>query len=247
VTLDTTHACVVDLDGVVWLGGTALPGALDGVNALRDGGIPVVFATNNAAPTVAELLGKLAAIGVAAESEEVVTSAQAAASLLEPGSTAYVVGEAGIREALGAVGVRESDEHPDAVVVGLTTAFDYATCARASTFIRRGARYLATNVDATLPGPNGLLPGAGSIVASVSTASGSSPIVAGKPHEPMARLVRRRTDVGAVIGDRPSTDGAFAERLGVAFVQVTSDVEEPTTAGTETVRTLLEAVERLLS
>jgi HAD superfamily hydrolase (TIGR01450 family) len=226
VSPDTTRACVVDLDGVVWLTGKPLPNAREGIEALRGKGVPVLFATNNAAPTVGELLERLAAIGIEASANELATSSQAAASLLDPGSTAYVVGEAGLREALASADVHEDSDGPDAVVVGLTRSFDYETCAIASSFIRNGATYIATNNDATLPGSHGLLPGAGSIVAAISTASGTQPIIAGKPFEPMARLVTSRCPVGAVIGDRPSTDGAFAARLGVPFALVASDVDE---------------------
>jgi HAD superfamily hydrolase (TIGR01450 family) len=245
VTLDTARACVVDLDGVVWLTGEPLPNAREGVESLRRREVPIVFATNNASPTVCELIERLAAIGIEAAPHELATSSQAAASLLTPGSTAYVVGEAGIREALHDVGVREDAVTPDAVVVGLTRSFDYETCAIASSFIRNGATYVATNNDATLPGPHGLLPGAGSIVAAISTASGVQPVVAGKPFEPMARLVTSRQLVGAVIGDRPSTDGAFAARLLVPFVHVASEIDEASSDTSLRAPDLLAAVELL--
>jgi HAD superfamily hydrolase (TIGR01450 family) len=245
VTPSTAHACVVDLDGVVWLTGDPLPNARQGVQALRDRHVPIVFATNNAAPTVGELLERLAAAGIAATSAEMATSSQAAASLLEPRSTAHVVGEEGIREALREVGVREDSVAPAAVVVGLTPRFDYEACALAASLIRGGATFVATNTDATLPGPHGLLPGAGSIVAAIAVASGARPVVAGKPYEPMARLVTSKGPVGAVIGDRPSTDGAFAALLGVPFVHVASDVDEHSDDVALSATDLLGAVELL--
>lgn len=246
MTVDATRACVVDLDGVVWLAGEPLPGAVDGSRMLRDRGIAVRFVTNNSTRTIEELLERLAAIGIAARPEEVVTSAQAAASVLPAGSTAFVVGADGLVHALREAGVRAVDDAPEAVVVGLAVDFDYDACDRAASFVRSGARFLATNTDATLPIPGGLRPGAGAIVAAIATAAGCSPQVAGKPHEPMARLVRSRGDVGAVIGDRPSTDGAFAAALGVPFVHVASDVVEAG-AAPGSFPTLLEAVRDLLA
>lgn len=253
MTLDASHACVIDLDGVVWLEGEALPGARDGVALLRAAGLPLLFVTNNATRTTGELVGMLDAAGISASADEVVTSAQAAASLLGPGCSAYVVGELGLTEALAAAGVSvvgDASSPVDAVVVGLDRSFAYAACAVAARHVRDGARFLATNVDAALPTREGLLPGAGAIVAAIATASGRHPEIAGKPEAPMARLVASRTGVGAVIGDRRSTDGAFAARLGVPFVHVTSSVDEPPSADPPTLATaptLLDAVETLLA
>jgi HAD superfamily hydrolase (TIGR01450 family) len=247
VTLDAAHACVVDLDGVVWLAGTPLPGALEGVNELRRRGIPVLFCTNNAAPTVDELLARLAAIGIAAAPEEVATSSQAASSLLTSQDRAYVVGEAGLDAALAAAGIPTTATDATAVVVGLTTRFDYAMCANAAAFIRRGARFIATNDDPTLPTTDGLRPGAGAIVAAVAVAAGREPEVAGKPWPAMCALVTSRVTVGAVVGDRASTDGRFAAALAVPFAHVASDVDDEPDAAAIRVATLLEAVTALCS
>jgi HAD superfamily hydrolase (TIGR01450 family) len=246
VTLDAAHGCVVDLDGVVWLAGEALPGARAGIALLRERGVPVLFATNNAAPTIGELRDRLRAIGIQAAEAELATAAQAAALLLGPGARAYVVGEAGLREALERGGVTlTEDDRCDAVVVGLTRAFDYEACDRAAARLRTGARFVAANTDPTLPTPGGLRPGAGAIVAAIATASGRAPEVAGKPHDAMQRLVTSRVRVGAVVGDRASTDGALAAALGVPFALVASSVREQAEA-TVTADNLLEAVERLL-
>jgi glycerol-1-phosphatase len=242
VSLDAAHACVVDLDGVVWLAGTALPGAAEGVAELRRLGIPVLFATNNAAPTIHALLAGLAAIGIEATDEEVATSAQSAAALLGDDQRVYVVGDAGLREAVSRRRAVLAEDRPDAVVVGLTRSFDYDTCDRAARFVRDGARFVAANIDPTFPTPTGLRPGAGSIVAAIATASGHAPEVAGKPSPAMARLVTARVAVGAVVGDRPSTDGAFAAALGVPFALVASPVREPANGATVRAATLLDAV-----
>ncbi len=232
-------AWVLDLDGVVWLTSDPIRGAGEAVGLLREAGARVCFASNNSSPTVGDLLARLEHAGVRAEASEVVTSAQAAASMLAPGTTALVVGDDGVMEALAARGVdarKAADEvgaperqgrqmHVDTVVVGYTRRFDYDVLARAADAVRAGARLVGTNEDATLPAPGGPLPGAGSILAALATASGATPEVAGKPHEPLATLISERAGaVAAVVGDRPSTDGALARRLGVPFALVLSGV-----------------------
>ena len=243
-----TGTWAVDLDGVVWLSGEPIPGAREAVARLRDHGARVVFVSNNSSPTIAQLIERLGRAGIVAGPEDVVTSAQAAAELVEPGHLALVVGDPGLREALDARGVeivpgpggtgREAGTEtataagtapvPVVVLVGWTRRFDFDVLARASAAVRAGARLIGTNDDATLPTPAGLLPGAGSILAAVATASGVAPEVAGKPHEPIARLVERRVGpVSVVVGDRPSTDGALARHLGAAFALVLSGVTGP--------------------
>jgi HAD superfamily hydrolase (TIGR01450 family) len=204
---------VIDLDGVIWLAQESISGSGDAVELLRRAGHRVVFATNNASPTVAELRRRLA-------------SAQAAASVLEPGSTALVCGDEGVVEALAARGVTVVDAGPaDAVVVGWTRRFDFELLATVATAVRTGARLVGTNEDPTHPTPDRLLPGAGAILAAVATAAQAVPAVAGKPHEPMVALLRARTgDIVMMVGDRPSTDGALARRLGVPFALVRTGV-----------------------
>lgn len=217
---------VLDLDGVVWLAGQGIPGAPEAIEALRRAGRRVLFVTNNSSPKVAELIQRLGKIGVVAAADEIVSSAQAAAGLLEAGASVLPLAGPGALEALEARRVRVVDEAPaEAVVVGFTRDFDFDRLAAAAGAVRRGARLIGTNEDATYPTPTGLLPGAGSLLAAVATAGGQQPVVAGKPHRPMVELVRHRAaDVVAVVGDRPSTDGALAERLGVPFALVLSGV-----------------------
>jgi len=224
---------VIDLDGVVWLAEQPITGSADAVGRLRQAGHGVVFATNNASPTVTELRGRLARAGIEASSEEIVTSAQAAASMLAPGSAAVVCADGGVLEALAERGVSVLAEGPaDAVVVGWTRRFDFDLLSTAVTAVRLGARFIGTNEDPTHPTPTRLLPGSGAILAAVATAAQATPEVAGKPHEPMVALLRSRApDAAFVVGDRPSTDGALARRLGLPFALVrtgvTSDGREP--------------------
>lgn len=219
-------AWVLDLDGVVWLGKEPVPRAAGAVATLRDRGERVLFVTNNSAAPIAEVEARLAAMSVPAEGD-VVTSAEATAALLEPGSTALVCAGPGVADALARRGVhtvREGDA--DAVVVGWHTDFDYERLTAALHAVRHGARLLGTNDDATYPTPGEPLPGGGAILAAVAYAAGATPTVAGKPHPPMAELVRVRAGepVGWVVGDRPETDGALAGQLGARFGLVLSGV-----------------------
>jgi len=220
---------VIDLDGVIWLAQEPIPGATDAVTRLRDAGIRTLFVTNNALPTLGELIEQLATVGITTKPDELVTSAQAAASLLAPGTTAVVCAGGGVLEALADRGVTVVPEGPaDAVVVGLTRGFDFDMLATAVSAVRGGARLVGTNEDATYPTPGRLLPGAGALLAAVSTAAQSAPDVAGKPHEAIVALVRKQApDTAWVVGDRPSTDGLLARRLGVPFALVRSGVTAP--------------------
>ena len=219
-----------DLDGVLWRGDEPIPGSADAVSDLRARGLRVAFLSNNSSLTVADVVAKLARFGVPAEPDDVLTSALAAAELLRAGLPAgaavLTCAGPGVTEALGAVGLRTVDRPPAAaVVVGFHREFDFDELDRASQAIRAGARFVATNLDATYPIPGGLLPGAGAIVAAIATASGATPEVAGKPSPAMAELVRHRLGTrGIVVGDRPSTDGALAQVLGWPFALVLSGV-----------------------
>ena len=216
----------LDLDGVVWLAETPISGSVEAVARLRAHGERVVFLTNNSAPTVGDYAAKLDSMGIPTDAADVLTSAQAAARLLSPGDTALVCAGPGVVEALEARGVQVVRHgEADAVVVGWHRDFDFDRLAAATTAVRGGARLIGTNEDATYPTPTGLLPGGGALLAAVATASGVEPVVAGKPHQAMAELVAERVgEVEVMVGDRPSTDGLFARRLGARFALVLSGV-----------------------
>jgi HAD superfamily hydrolase (TIGR01450 family) len=221
---------VLDLDGVVWLAGTPLPGAVDAVNALIAAGEDVAFVTNNSNPTEREQQDKLSAIGIDATGR-VVSSAMAASRLIKEGERVLLCAGPGAREAVeaaGGIALEGTDDPVDVVLVGLTRDFGYDVLRRAATAARRGARFLATNDDATYPTPDGPIPGAGSILAAVERASGERAVVAGKPYDAMVDLLRERLGPdGVVVGDRPDTDGRLARAMGYRFALVLTGVTTP--------------------
>jgi HAD superfamily hydrolase (TIGR01450 family) len=218
-----------DLDGVIWLSRQPIVGSVEAVARLRAAGYRVLFVTNNSAARIEVQEAALETIGIPAVGE-VLTSAMAAAQLLQPGERALVCGGDGVVQALEQRGVEPCfDGDADAVVVGFHLHFDFAGLARAARAVRRGARLIGTNDDATYPTPDGPIPGGGSILAAVETACGLKATVAGKPYEPMAALVRVAVGEDAarravMVGDRPSTDGLFARMLGCRYAHVWSGV-----------------------
>jgi 4-nitrophenyl phosphatase len=223
-------AVAVDLDGVLWRASLPIPGSAAAVRRLQDAGVDVVFVTNNAGPTVAEHEAKLAAFGIDATGA-VVTSPMAAATLLRPGERVLCAGGPGVAEAVvGAGGVPLTYEEADgaavdAVVVGYHREFDYERMRIASAAVRAGARFIATNDDSTYPTETGVIPGNGAIVAGVATAAGVPPLIAGKPHRPIADVVLARCGpAGLMVGDRVDTDGLFAATLGWDFGLVLTGV-----------------------
>jgi glycerol 3-phosphatase-2 len=210
---------------VVWLADQAIPGAADAIARLRASGHDVVFVSNNSSATVGTVEDKLASFGIPA-SGQVVTSAVVAAGLVQPSETVLLFGGPGVREALAERGVTIVAEGPaDVVVVGYHRDFNYERLCIAAAAIRAGARLVATNDDHTYPTPDGPIPGTGAILAAIATASGATPIVAGKPNLPMVDHVRRRLGhPGIMVGDQPRTDGLFAVALGYDFGLVLSGV-----------------------
>jgi len=224
---DGYEAFLLDLDGVLFRGDQRVPSAGPAVDALRAAGKRLVFLTNNSARTPEQVAEKLRALGIAAEPDEVVTSAQATAELLAREATgrpasAYVIGQDGIRGALRDAGITVLDgdagARSDFVVVGWDGTVTYEALRRATVLVRGGARLVATNADASYPAPGGeLWPGAGAILAAVETASGARATVVGKPNPPLIEtaLARAGTRDALVVGDRIETDIAGAEATGL--------------------------------
>lgn len=207
---------ICDLDGVIYLGRTALPGSAAALRRLRQTGHRVVFATNNSTRTAEDAAAKITGItGLDVDPADVFTSAEAAATTLDQGdSPVMVVGEDGIVQALKNRGLSMTEQAVDArsVVVGLYRDVTYDVIAEAAEAVRSGARFVATNTDGTYPTSDGLKPGSGAIVAAIAAVAERDPEVCGKPHPPMRDLIKSRGigDRAWVIGDRVDTDIALA-------------------------------------
>jgi HAD superfamily hydrolase (TIGR01457 family) len=218
---DRYDALLFDLDGVLYRGEQTVSGAVETLESLRADGHRIAFVTNNSARTPDQVADKLRMHGFRAAPEEVVTSALATAELLASrgAERVFVVGERGIREALAAAGIRVLDGEPaavDHVVVGWDREVTYAKLRTASLLIQRGASLVATNADRSFPAPEGFWPGAGALLAVLTTTTGAEPEIVGKPHPPLLLAALRRTG-GArplLVGDRLETDIAGALAVG---------------------------------
>jgi len=234
LNLSAIRAFLLDLDGVVYRGEAALPGAVEFIAALQAQRVPFLFITNNSTRTPAQYVARLARRGVRVGEEAILTSALATAAYLAglalPGTPVYVIGETGLRQALAERGFVLSDDHTLAryVVVGHDTALTWHKLAAATLAIRRGAPFIATNPDRTLPTEEGLVPGAGAILAALEAASGVSPQVIGKPEVGIFRQALARLGVApqdtAIVGDRLETDILGGRRAGLRAIGLLSGV-----------------------
>ena len=225
-------AWALDLDGVVWLEDEPILGAAESIAALRAAGEHVGFVTNFSFGRRDDIAAKLERHGIDA-SNGVITSAMAAAALVPHGSRALVCAGPGVVDELQRRNVDTIDASDpnalsavvDVVVVGYHPTFDYQRMTAASTAVRNGARLLGTNDESTYPTAAGPVPGGGALLASIAVASGVSPEIAGKPHQPIADMVHELLGPnGVMVGDRPDTDGAFAITLGWKFALVLTGV-----------------------
>lgn len=214
----TIQGVIFDMDGVLWHDDTPLAGFDDLFAWLRESGIPYAFATNNSSKTPQAYAQKFAQMGIPdVPSACIFTSAVATARYLQTrymaGSRLFVLGMTGIRTALDEAGfdVTDDDAHlPQAVVVGIDFNLTYARLKQAALHIRNGSDFIATNADKTYPTPEGLAPGAGSIVAALETATDHQAEVIGKPARPIFDLVLKYLNTPAsntlMVGDRLDTD-----------------------------------------
>lgn len=221
---------ICDLDGVVYLGDQEIAGAGDALHRLDAMGYRLLFATNNSSRTRVEGAAKVTRItGYPTDTSQFVSSATAAGAMVA-GTTgsAMVVGGPGVHEALTEVGISITDDplSADVVLVGLDVDLTYDRLSRATRAVRNGARLVATNRDATFPTPTGQVPGAGAIVAAIETATGVRAEAAGKPFEPMRKLLVAMAAPGPIwmVGDRPDTDLAMAALEGWTSVLVLTGV-----------------------
>ena len=230
---DLYDVALLDLDGVVYIGANAVPGAPETLAVARRAGMRLAFVTNNAARTPEAVAEHLAALGVPATAAEIVTSAQAAAHYLADRLPAHarvlVVGTTGLEQALrerGLVPVADALGHVDAVVQGFSPDLTWGLLAEGAVAINRGVPWVATNVDPTVPSPRGRLPGNGSLVAALRHATHAEPIVTGKPDPTMHRESVQRSGARRpiVVGDRLDTDVEGANAVGCDSLLVLSGV-----------------------
>ena len=231
---DEYDVLLLDLDGTVYAGAHAIPGARDAL--VVDGGPRLFYVTNNASRSPADVAGHLSELGFPATEFEVVTSSQSAARLVAqqvpPGSPVLVVGTDALADEIALVGlrpVRSFDDGPVAVVQGHSPETGWRILAEATLAIRAGAYWVASNVDTTLPTERGLCLGNGSMVAAVRTATSREPDVAGKPARPLMDDAVRRSGATRplVVGDRIDTDIAGANATGLDSLLVLTGVSAP--------------------
>jgi 4-nitrophenyl phosphatase len=228
----TIKALILDMDGVLWRGREAignLPAIFSNIASLR---WRVVFATNNATRTVQQYVDVLSKYGVIVSPWQIITSADAVTrhlhTLFPNGAPVYIIGEQGLIDACASEGFIHSDTSALAVIAGMDRYLTYEKLKTATLLLRKGLPFIGTNPDHTFPTPDGLIPGAGSILAALSTASGIEPLVAGKPQPTMYQIALQRfglaPDQVMVVGDRPETDIAGAQALGCHTALVLSGV-----------------------
>jgi NagD protein len=221
----------MDMDGVLVREENAIPGADRFLARLRELELPFLVLTNNSIYTRRDLAARLRASGLDVPEDSIFTSALATARFLEeqrPGGTAFAIGEAGLTTALHDAGYTLTERDPDYVVLGETRTYSFERISRAIRLIVAGARFIATNPDATGPTPDGPLPATGSVAALISRATGVDPYFVGKPNPLMMRTALNTLDAHsettAMIGDRMDTDVVSGLEAGLQTILVLSGV-----------------------
>ena len=218
---------LMDMDGVLVREEDAIPGAEQFIARLRERQTPFLILTNNSIYTRRDLAARLRTTGLDVPEEAIWTSALATARFLEdqrPGGSAYVIGEAGLTTALHDAGYTLTERDPDYVVLGETRTYSFERITRAIRLIAAGARFIATNPDATGPSLDGPLPATGSVAALISRATGIEPYFVGKPNPLMMRSALNAIDAhsesAAMIGDRMDTDIVSGLEAGMETILV---------------------------
>ncbi|WP_307846691.1 HAD-IIA family hydrolase [Actinospica durhamensis] len=225
---------LTDMDGVLIHEGSMIPGADEFLRKLRDRGVPFLVLTNNSIYTPRDLRARLLATGIDLPEEAIWTSALATAKFLDsqrPGGSAYVIGEAGLTTALHEAGYTLSESDPDYVVLGETRTYSFEAITRAIRLIDGGARFIATNPDATGPSLDGALPACGSVAALITRATGVEPYFVGKPNPVMMReglnKIKAHSESTAMIGDRMDTDVKCGIEAGLETILVMTGITQP--------------------
>jgi NagD protein len=233
---DEIECWLTDMDGVLVHEQQALPGAAELIQHWTDTFTEYLVLTNNSMFTPRDLAARLRASGLEVPEERIWTSALATADFLAtqlPGGSAYVIGQAGIITALHDAGFTMTDSDPDFVVIGETRQYSFEAITTAVRLIAAGSRFIATNPDPTGPSREGILPATGAITALVTSATGRTPYVVGKPNPMMFRSALRK--IGAhsentgMIGDRMDTDIVAGMEAGLHTVLVTTGISDRAT------------------
>lgn len=232
--LDRFDALLFDLDGVVYVGPDAVPHAVEVIATAKGAGVDCVFITNNAARMPDTVARHLTEIGIPARADDVVTSPQAAVTVLGDfvphGSRILVIGGSGIADELrqrGYVPVASLEDDPAAILQGFSPDLGWRDLAEATFAVRSGLPWIATNPDRTFPTPRGAAPGNGALVGLVAEAAGRRPdAVAGKPEPPLMHeaLARCGATRPLMVGDRLDTDIAAGARVGIPSLLVLTGV-----------------------
>jgi 4-nitrophenyl phosphatase len=232
--LNSLRHLIVDLDGVLYRGREPILGAAGFIGFLRAHQIHFVLATNNSTRTPHQYVDRLGQMGIPVLPHEVLTSAQATAGFLRTmapsGARVFVIGMDGLRVALEEAGFTLVEDDASFVVAGMDFSICFDRLAQAALLIRAGARFIATNADRTFPSERGIIPGAGSLLAFLETATGVAPTVVGKPE--MAMLDQALICLGAergttaMLGDRLETDILAGRRAGLCTILVLSGVTD---------------------
>src|SRR3954449_11554954 len=222
---------MTDMDGVLVHEGRLIPGADAFVSRLREVGKPFLVLTNNSIYTPRDLQFRLRTSGIDLPVESIWTSALATAAFLDdqrPQGSAYVVGEAGLTTALHEIGYVLTDNAPDYVVLGETRTYSFSAITTAIRLIQNGARFVATNPDATGPSTDGDLPATGAVAAMISKATGVQPYFVGKPNPLMMRAalnkLQAHSESTVMIGDRMDTDVVAGLEAGMRTVLVLTGI-----------------------
>jgi len=225
------HSWLMDMDGVLVREEHAIPGADRFIARLRELGRPFLVLTNNSTYTRRDLAARLVASGLEVPEESIWTSALATARFLEtqrPGGSAFTIGEAGLTTALHDAGYTLTDRAPDYVVLGETRTYSFERITRAIRLISAGARFIATNPDATGPSTEGPLPATGSVAALISRATGVAPYFVGKPNPLMMRsalnAIDAHSETAAMVGDRMDTDIVAGLEAGMETILVLTGI-----------------------
>jgi len=227
--IDSYDSVLFDLDGVVYLGSKAIEYAVDSINRVKAEGLKIGFVTNNSSRRPEVIAQQLIDFGIKTDASEIVGSARAGALMLAqrvaPGSKVLVVGGDGLRsevESLGFQLVESADDEPVAVIQGFSPEVGWRHLAEAAYAIQRGAIWLATNQDWTIPREGGIAPGNGTLVSAVHTAVGILPDFAGKPFAPIYQSAIDQLGISKplFVGDRLDTyiKGAVAFGMDSACV-----------------------------